>query len=160
MLLFRRLPFGPVASAPIFDWASQPSYPDLAERFRVADQVVGPAFDRCDIAALSSQKRFRQIRLVLLLFAALTAIAGTLQVAYQDQAWPGLVVVITGLVATFVARIEGSERAGPTYLAQRARAEELRSLYFRFLVGEGGGDERWLERAVATIEHPTSGVSR
>ena len=159
-MLFRRLPLGPVVSAPIFEPADKPTYPDLSDRFRVADRVVGPAFDRCDVAALSTQKRFRRIRLVLLVFAALTAIAGTLQVAYQDQAWPGLVVVVTGLIATFVARIEGSERAGPTYLAQRARAEELRSLYFRFLVGEGGDDERWLEREVARIEHPTSGVGR
>ena len=133
-------------------------YPTLADDFTFLHEELVPAFLELDRRARREQNRFRRQQLLIFVGGSATTVLGAVQAALSDVAWPGFLVAVTGAAVgalTFVARQRGSHR---TYLHARLRAEQLRSLYFRYLgrMGEfadGGARRGTLIAAVETIRH-------
>jgi len=90
---------------------------------------------------------------------ALTVIFCAVQAAADDVRWPGAVLAILGLAAAGIANTNRRSKPLARYLTARAKAEELRSTYFRYLSGVSGLNDRGLEAMVASIEHPRSDAS-
>lgn len=120
------------------------------------DSEVLPAFLESDAEATAAQIRYRRFRLTLIVGAGLTAIAGALLAALGGATWPGIVVAVLGLATTAVANLFRRDQPLERYLTSRAKAEQLRSIYFRYLSGVDGEDRQALERRVATITHSRS----
>ncbi|MEN8240092.1 MAG: DUF4231 domain-containing protein [Actinomycetota bacterium] len=153
MELFRRLPItrSPSNWPPFPDEAKQ-AYPALADRFVVLDEEVLPAFREQDASAKAAQIRYRRFRVAMMVGAALTAIAGALLAALGDAGWPAFAVAVLGLATGSLAGLYRRDQPLARYLESRSRAEQLRSLYFRYLSGVDGQDRREIERRVATIK--------
>jgi hypothetical protein len=62
-------------------------------------------------------------------------------------------VAILGLATGAIANQYRRTQPLSHYLTSRAKAEELRSLYFRYLSGVDGVEQRELEKRVAAISH-------
>jgi len=155
--LFKQLPIGHRSSSwPPFPDEAKSDYPALGDRFEVLDSEVLPAFLELDAAATASQTRYRRFRLALMVGAGLTTIAGALLAALGGATWPGLIVAVLGLATTAIADMYRRDQPLERYLTSRAKAEQLRSMYFRYLSGLDGGDRRTLERRVAAIAHSRS----
>jgi hypothetical protein len=153
--MFWRLPFeGAAESWPPMAPAAHDDFPELRARFEDLDATVVPAFTAHDRAALMAQRHHRCYQLALIVGAALTGFAGALQAAINDTAWSGVAVTVLGLATTAIAAQQHRSRPMSTYLIERAKAEELRSLYFRYLSGTTTSDIQDLEAEVATIGHP------
>jgi len=155
MDLTKRLPFRAVGASPIFD-GDKAEFPGLASRFAVLETEVEPSFAQLDGAALSAQRRHRLVRLWLMILAFSATVFGALE-GVSGGRWAGVAVLIVGGAATVVSRIEAKTLPGATYLAQRAKAEELRSLYFRFLAGDDDNSEpgewaNWLAGKVSDVK--------
>lgn len=131
-------------------------FPDIAARIEDLEAVVTPEFDRADRAAIDTQVRLKHHRLTEIGGGVLVAVFALLRLALGDDArWAGgaaaVVAAGTGVVAV-VGRRHGLEQ----WLDNRRIAEELRSLYFRWIVsvpeeatrpappadGDEGGDDR------------------
>lgn len=157
MEMFKQLPIGRSAGAwPPFPDEEKSAYPALAERFEILDSEVLPAFLELDAEATSAQIRYRRFRLALMTGAGLTTVAGALLAALGGATWPGLIVAVLGLATTALANVYRRDQPLERYLITRAKAEHLRSIYFRYLSGISGGDRRTLERQVAAIAHSRS----
>jgi len=155
--LFKQLPIGHSAGSwPPFPDEDKSTYPALAERFEVLDSEVLPAFLELDAVATSAQIRYRRFRLTLMTGAGLTTIAGALLAALGGATWPGLIVAVLGLATTALANLYRRDQPLERYLIARAKAEHLRSIYFRYLSGIDGSDRRALEKQVAAIAHSRS----
>ena len=124
-------------SPPIVDPAIVASCPALQEDIAVADDVVGPAFVASDRKALVQQNRYRRQQVVIILGTALLSGLGGLQAVFPDQRWPGILLIVLGLVLTFVGRAAGELATFDAFLDERIRAERLRSAYFRYLSRTG-----------------------
>jgi hypothetical protein len=155
-----RLPFArsPVSWPPI-DANAQREFPALHERFATADAIILPKFTEHDVAALTSQASHRRFQLWIILGATLTTVLGAVQAAADDVRWPGVVLALTGAATALIANRQRRSRPMLHYLTERAKAEELRSLYYRYLSGvddddRDDADGRELERKVAAIEFP------
>ena len=149
-----RLPLGkrPTTWPPMED-AARARYPALRPRLDDLDAILRDAFLAYDGDALALQRTHRQFQLALIISAALTSAFGALQAAV-DAAWTGIAVALVGLFATAVGNRQRRRAPLKRYLTERAKAEELRSLYFRYLAGLDGWDARRLEAEVAAISHP------
>lgn len=140
----------------------QAQYPALAADFAFLDKHLLPSFVELDRRAQHEQNRFRRQQLLILLGGAITTVLGATQAAL-DEAWPGWLVAVTGAALgalTFVARRRDSLSR---YLSARLRAEQLRSLYFRYLghVGEFADEQQRraaLVGAVESLRHGTVGI--
>lgn len=155
--LFNQLPIGRSPSSwPPFPDDDKASYPALADRFTVVDSEVLPAFMELDTEASQAQISYRRFRLTLILGAGLTTIAGALLAALGGATWPGLLVAVVGLGTTGVANAYRRDQPLERYLTSRAKAEQLRSMYFRYLSGVDADDQRALEKRVAAIVHSRS----
>jgi hypothetical protein len=155
--LFKQLPIGrSPSSCPPFPDAEKASYPALADRFATVDSEVLPAFLESDAVATAAQIRYRRFRLTLIVGAGLTTIAGALLAALGGAIWPGLVVAVLGLATTAIANLFRRDQPFERYLTSRAQAEQLRSVYFRYLSGVDGDNRRALEKRVAAIVHSRS----
>jgi hypothetical protein len=135
------------------DDAARARYPSLQSRLAELDAAVVEPFVTHDHEALAVQRRHRQFQLALIVGAALTSALGALQAAV-DAAWTGIAVAVVGAAATAVGNQQRRRAPLRQYLTARAKAEELRSLYFRYLAGLDGWDIRRLEAEVAAIVHP------
>lgn len=157
MELFKQVPIkhNP-KSWPPFPDEKKGAYPALADRFDVLDIEVLPAFLEFDAAASRAQTRYRRYRLALMIGAALTTVAGALLAAVGGATWPGLIVAVLGLATTGISNQYQRDQPLARYLSSRAKAEQLRSLYFRYLSGIGVGDQRALETQVVEITHSAS----
>lgn len=156
MDLTKRLPFSAVAASPIFE-GDKAEFPGLAARFTVLADEVEPTFALLDGDALSAQRRHRLVRLWLMVLAFSATVLGALE-GVSGGRWAGVAVLIVAGAATIVSRIEAKMLPGASYLAQRAKAEELRSLYFRFLAGDDDNSEpaewaNWLASRVTEVKH-------
>ena len=151
-----RLPVGgSVVSWPPIDPDAQAAFPALWDRFADADTAILPLFTKHDLAALAAQASHRRFQLVVTVGALLTTVSGALQAAWSDMRWPGIVLALVGAATAAVANQQRRARPMFRYLTERAKAEELRSLYYRYLSGVDDRLEgRGLERAVAGIEFP------
>ena len=155
--LFTQLPIGSRASSwPPFPDDAKAEYPALADRFAVLDSEVLPSFLDLDTEANVAQTSYRRFRLTLMVGAGLTTIAGALLAALGGATWPGLIVAVLGLGTTGIANVYRRDQPLERYLTSRAKAEQLRSIYFRYLSGVDGTDRRALEKQVAAIAHSRS----
>ena len=147
-----RLPFGavPVPAAPV-SADQRAGFPALRERFTDLDDIVVPEFVDHDAKALIAQRRHRRFQLVLIVGAALTSIFGALQGTVGGSEALGIVVAVLGLSTSFVIARQRKNRPLSRHLAERAKAEELRSLYFRYLSGTGPSDADGLRAEVGVI---------
>jgi hypothetical protein len=154
MQLFRRLPIarprpGAVVGAPLGEL-----YPTLAPRVADLERTVATEFASQEALALQGQLRHRRLQTIMLFLTVLTSTFGAVQAALGDVAWPGAVVGVVALAAAGVSRYSARTAPLANYLRSRARAEELRALYFRYLGGLDGDDERRLEARVAQVSNP------
>lgn len=152
MLLFKRLPLTSRPSAGIVEREPEFDLPVLSGRLDTLERVVAPEFERLDQESLREQIRHRRLELLALLLAALMSIFGAVQATGAN--WTGAVIAGVGLVAAAVTRYTMQSAPMSKYLDSRARAEELRSLYFRYLGGVDGDDEAELEARVLQIVDP------
>lgn len=152
-----RLPFGRGADPwpPIPD-ESRAAYAGLEPRFAVLDEVVMPAFVEHDRNAMRAQRDYRRFRLALIIGVALTSLFGAVQAAIGEAAWVGAILTILGLVTAGIANQQRRSQPLRRYLTERAKAEELRSLYFAFLSGDR--DQRTLESETAAIRYSAPSV--
>jgi hypothetical protein len=121
---------------------STDSYPALDGDLRIAKEILDPAFERADAAALRFQKRYRQSELILI-FGAVAAVAlgavaasGALPGdASQDatlNAWAAAEAVLTFALSAFAFTVRGL-RWHQRWLQQRTVAETLRGEQFLLL---------------------------
>lgn len=155
-LLVRFPTLRPIRSYPVIDRKAATDYPELAEDIAVAEEVVGPAFAESDRAALREQNRYRRQQVVIILGTALLSGLGGLQAVFPEQRWPGILLVLLGLVLTFVGRAAGELGTFDGFLNERVKAERLRSAYFRYLSRTGryrkADRASQLRRAVVAIK--------
>ena len=121
---------------------STDSYPALDDDLAIANEVIGPAFQRADGAALRFQERFRRSELILIFGAVaavgLGAVAATGSLpggASQDatlNAWLAIEAVLTFALSAFAFTVRGL-RWHERWLQQRTVAETLRGEQFLFL---------------------------
>jgi hypothetical protein len=128
----------------------------LVEDIALADDLVSAAFEEADRAALVHQNRYRRQQVVIILGTALLSGLGGLQAVLPDQRWPGVVLIVLGLVLTFVGRTAGELGTFERFLDERIKAERLRSAYFRYLSRTGrykkADRASQLRRAVVAIK--------
>jgi hypothetical protein len=81
---------------------------------------------------------------------------GGLQAVMPDQRWPGLLLVVLGLVLTAIGRTAGELGTFERFLNERVKAERLRAMHFRYLsrTGRYAPPDRAvvLERAVLAVK--------
>jgi hypothetical protein len=144
------------SSHPVIVPKASSDYPELAEDIAVANEVIGPAFAESDRAALREQNRYRRHQVVIILGTALLSGLGGLQAVFPEQRWPGILLVLLGLVLTFVGRAAGELGTFDTFFNERVKAERLRSAYFRYLSRTGryrkADRTSQLRRAVVAIK--------
>lgn len=143
-------------SYPVIPPEEAKNYPALAEDIAYVNEVVAARFAESDRAALAYQNRFRRQQVIILLGTAVLSGLGGLQAVFPDQRWPGILLVLLGLVLTFVGRAAGELGTLEAFLNERVKAERLRSAQFRFLSRTGryrGADRQLvLRRAVVAIK--------
>jgi hypothetical protein len=146
----------PPDSYPVISEKRRQLYPALAADFEVIDRELTPAFEECDVAALRHQYRYRRQQVFILLGSALVAGLGGLQAALSDQRWPGVLLMVLGIVLAASSRFAKEQTSLNHYLTERLKAERLRSQYFRYLsrTGKYADDDREfvLRRAVIAIQ--------
>jgi hypothetical protein len=137
--LLKRFPSltAPASSGAVLPPGLGERYPALAEDIDVLDRVVRPAFVESDRAALIEQNRHRRQQVVLAVGAAIMAGLGGLQALVPDQRWPGLILVVLGLVLAAVGNTAGELGSFQRFLDERIKAERLRAMHFRYLSRSG-----------------------
>ncbi|MEO8828912.1 DUF4231 domain-containing protein [Lapillicoccus sp.] len=156
--LFKRFPTLARAghSEPIAGADVKHQFPALADDIEFANEAVGPAFNESDLAAQRLQNQYRRQQVTIILGTALVSGLGGIQAVFPQQRWPGVLLILLGLVLSTVGRAEGELRAYENFLNERMRAERLRSAYFRYLSRTGpyvdDDRKRRLRRAVVAIQ--------
>jgi hypothetical protein len=156
--LFARWPSlrTPRASPPVIPAEARAAYPALAGDFEVLDEVLSPAFHSSDLAALRYQNRYRRQQVTILLGSVIASGLGGTQALLPGERWPGLVLVALGIALAASSRATSELGTQSAYLGERAKAERLRAVYFRFLSRTGryaGADRNLaLRRAVVAIQ--------
>lgn len=125
------------SSSPILDLQAASTFPALAEDIATADDIVGTAFAESDQAALVHQNSYRRQQTTVILSTALLSGLGGLQAVFPEQRWPGILLIVLGLVLTFTGRAAGELGTFNAFLDERVKAERLRSAYFRYLSRTG-----------------------
>jgi len=142
-------------SWPVIPDDKRASYPSLTPDFQALDRDVTPAFAEADLAALRHQNGYRRQQLIILLGSAALTGLGALQALFPDQRWPGLLLAVLGVLLAATGRAARELDALKRYMDERAKAERLRALHFRFLsrTGPYAGTDREanLRRAVVAI---------
>ena len=127
----------------------------LGDDVTAVDDVLVPAFHRADGEAVLAQQRWARRELGLLILSGLLVVASSVQAAYGESGWPGLVVAALGGIAAVLAGTTRSSDARGVYLRARREAERLRSLAWTHLAATEAGDprhrRRLLMRSVARI---------
>ena len=152
--MFWRIPIGgSIEPWPPLSKENQARYPALAERFAIADRTILPKFIELDKEAGEAQRTDRRLQFFLIMGAAATSIIGAIQAAGGDPRWLGAVLAMLAYGTRRLSTIRNKSDTLGQYLTARAKTEELRSLYFRFLSGAEGNNERELETKVLDITH-------
>ncbi len=156
--LFARWPSlrAPRTSSPVVPPAAREAYPALADDIDELERVVSPAFRESDLAALRNQNRHRRQQITILLGSVIASGLGGTQALLPDQRWPGALLTLLGIALAASSRATSELGTQGAYLGERAKAERLRALYFRFLsrTGSFGGADRTMQlrRAVVAIQ--------
>lgn len=115
-------------------------FPDLADDIADLEAIVTPEFDRADRAAIANQAGLKRNRLIELTGGVITAILAIIRLGLGDDArWAGAAAA-TVAAATGVVALAGRNHGLDQWLDHRRVAEELRSLYFRWLVSDAEAD--------------------
>lgn len=155
--LFARWPSlrSPRTSPPVISAEAREAYPALAADLAVLEEEVSPDFHKSDLAALDFQNRYRRQQVTILLGSVVVSGLGAVQALLADQRWPGLLLALLGFALAGTSRATHELGAQRVYLRERAKAERLRAVYFRFLsrTGRYAGEDRIvaLRRAVVAI---------
>ncbi len=132
-------------------------YPALTRDIAEVEELVSGPFAESDGAARVHQNRFRRQQVVILLGTALVSGLGGLQAVFPDQRWPGILLVVLGLALSAVGTAARELGELEAFLAERVKAERLRSTYFRYVsrTGRYAGDDRRsvLRRSVLAIRN-------
>lgn len=150
-----RLPFGGSSESwPPMEADHESAYPDLQPRFEELRNELVPAFTEHDEKAIVAQRTHRRFQFALIVGSIVTAFLGALQagIGDGDAAWVGFLVAAAGILTSAMTELQARSGAMSTYLSERAKAEELRSLYFRYLGGLTDDDA--LRAEVANIQFP------
>ncbi len=133
-------------------------FPALQDLFTGVEATVLKPFQALDEEANRQQLIHRRFRVALIIGSGFTATFGAVQASYEMSAWPGFVLAVLGAITASIARAQ--QQLGPQskYLLARAKAEELRSLYYQYLAQIDIRNGRDLERRVADIRY-TGGPS-
>ena len=116
--------------------AAQQRFPTLAEHIDDLEAIVTPEFDRADRAAIANQAGLKRNRLIELTGGVVTAVLAIVRLGFGDRAqWAGAAAAIVA-AGTGVVVIAGRNHGLDQWLDNRRIAEELRSLYFRWLVSD------------------------
>jgi 4-amino-4-deoxy-L-arabinose transferase-like glycosyltransferase len=159
---FPAVPFTP-ASLPVLPADVPGTAASLEGDAQAVREMLEPAFELADTAALRAQNRFRLVQVVVIGLGALAAIFGAVQSGVGDDAhWPGVVQAVAAGIAGAVALWRASYRAQRVYLDQRLCAERLRGEAFLLLgrVGYPADDaaaHEHLRRRVAQIVSESTG---
>jgi hypothetical protein len=152
-----RAPRGP--TSPLLSSAHDED-PDLHADLVLLESVLFPTYERFDQRARLEQNRHRRQQVLLIVGGLLTTVFGAVQAAAATQAWPGIVVSGVGAATAAVASVGRQSGALDGYLANRLKAERLRSTAFTFLAGsarsegtESGDPECWLRDRVTGISY-------
>ncbi len=155
--MFWRLPFGrKPPSWPPMAKEAQADYPALNKRFEALDALVLPAFTVHDERAIRAQRTHRRYHVVLIAGALATSVIAALQAVFESATWIGLIVTLVGGLTAVTANQQRREGPLARYLAERGKAERIRSLYFKYLSGVPPIDNLELEAKIADIEYPRS----
>jgi hypothetical protein len=156
--LFARWPSlrTPRTSPPVIPAEARAAYPALAGDFEVLDEVLSPAFHSSDRAALRYQNRYRRQQVTILVGSVVASGLGGTQALLPDQRWPGALLALLGIALAASSRATSELGTQSAYLGERAKAERLRAVYFRYLsrTGRYAGEDRTmaLRRAVVAIQ--------
>lgn len=133
---FEHSPLGDAAAVE----RTRAAYPALGEHIDDLESIITPEFDRADRAAIDTQARLKQNRLIEMAGGALVAVFALVRLGVGDRAqWAGgAAAIVAG--ATGVIAIAGRRHGLDQWLDSRRIAEELRSLYFRWLTSIGDTD--------------------
>jgi len=146
---------GPGESPPVIPEEARAAFPDLAHDLDALARDVAPVFRDYDLRALREQQRYRRQQVLILLGSVLGTAFGALQAAIPEQRWPGVLLILTGVVLATSSRWSGERASLGIYLSARLKAERLRALHFQYLSGTGryAGENRDLElrRAVLAV---------
>jgi len=132
------------------------AFPDLVPDLDALVRDVAPVFRDYDLQALREQQRYRRQQVLILLGSVLGTAFGALQAALPSEQWPGVLLILVGVVLATSSRWSGERASLATYLAARLKAERLRALHFQYLsrTGRYAGADRDLElrRAVLAVQ--------
>jgi len=152
-----RLPFGAKPEPwPLVGFDVRERYPRLAPRIDDLEALeVEDLFHQSDQAALMHQRRYRRTQALLILGAAITSFIGALQLVIEGgQVFTGAAIAVAGIGTSVLARSQRTSGPLDSYLQNRAKAERLRSLFFRHL-GGSRGDRSDLEVDLTSINYPS-----
>lgn len=128
-------PRSPLGSAADVDRARS-AHPGLAPVIDDLERVVTPHFDTMDRKAVATQRTVKRTRLIEMTGGVVVAVLAIVQLTLDGQpGWVQGLGVAAAVIAVITALASGMGRGRGVgeWLAERQRAEELRSLYFRVL---------------------------
>lgn len=151
--LLRRLPLGrPDPPRPPLSTEEEAGFPALAAELALLRDELVPALLLAQREAERHQRRHRRQQAAMLALALLTAVGGAAQAAWASSPWPGIVTGLAAAGATVSTGYAFRRRSLPEFQRRRREAEELRTVYFRFLTGtlaEGATGRAALISAIA-----------
>ncbi|MBY8848657.1 hypothetical protein K7G98_08795 [Saccharothrix sp. MB29] len=156
-----RLRFRAPEPHPVVDPGYVLDYPLLADAIHEANQVVAPALHECEVAALRARERARLLVVLAIGAGFATTVFAALQVWLGAEPWPGVLLAVSGAVAAVLAVVARNGEDPDV----RARAEQLRALYFDHLaappaVDDAERDERARDLATAVARYRHEPVSQ
>jgi hypothetical protein len=153
---FPRLRSRSESSPPVVPTDVAEQYPVLADDIDQLNRVVAPDFTAYDRKAIREQNRYRRQQVLIVCGSALLTALGGVQALLPDHRWPGLLLIIAGVVLASSSRWAKERASLNAYLDARVRAERLRALHFRYLarVGPYAAPDRVtaLRRAVLAVK--------
>lgn len=133
-------------------------YPELGQRLQGLEATLIPKFREHDQEALKAQAAYRRYRLLVIIGAGVTTVFGAVQASGGNPEVAGAVIAGAGALTAMFSNLQRQSRPLARYINERAKAEGLRSLYFRYLSGQETLEHpRPLERQVADIRFSDPG---
>ena len=133
LTVWPRLRYRAPEAVPIIDPGFVVEYPLLADAIHEANRVVAPAFHEVDETA-HRERNHARLFIVLAIAAGFATVSfGALQAWLATQAWPGVLVAVSGALAAALVALSRRYEATEDDLSAAHRAEALRTLYFDHL---------------------------
>jgi hypothetical protein len=133
LTVWPRLRYRAPEAVPIIDPGFVVEYPLLADAIHEANRVIAPAFHEVDATA-HRERNHARLFIVLAIAAGFGTISfGALQAWLAAEAWPGVLVAVSGALAAALVALSRRYEASEDDLSAAHRAEALRTLYFDHL---------------------------